>query len=87
MFAEKLGLAFQIMDDILDVTSTLEELGKTPGKDALEEKATYVSLYGLDEAKNQVASLCGSACDILKENNIESNILTGIVESISERVC
>ena len=86
MFAEKLGLAFQIMDDILDVTSTLEELGKTPGKDALEEKATYVSLYGLDEAKNQVASLCGSACDILKENNIESNILTGIVESISERV-
>ena len=87
MFAEKFGLAFQIMDDILDVTSTLEELGKTPGKDALEEKATYVSLYGLDEAKNQVASLCGSACDILKENNIESNILTGIVESISERVC
>ena len=87
MFAEKLGLAFQIMDDILDVTSTLEELGKTPGKDVLEEKATYVSLYGLDEAKNQVASLCGSACDILKENNIESNILTGIVESISERVC
>ena len=38
-YAEKIGLAFQIMDDILDVTSTLEELGKTPGKDALEEKS------------------------------------------------
>lgn len=87
LFAEKLGLAFQIMDDILDVTSTLEELGKTPGKDILEEKATYVSLYGLDDAKKEVSSLCCSACDILKENNIESEILTGIVKSIAERVC
>ena len=87
LFAQKLGLAFQIMDDILDVTSTLEELGKTPGKDALEEKATYVSLYGLEKAKKQVASLCACACDILKENNIESTILTGVVKSIAERVC
>ena len=87
LVAQNMGLAFQIMDDILDVTSTLEELGKTPGKDALEEKATYVSLYGLDEAKKQVASLCSTACGILKEHNIESEVLTGIVNSISERVC
>ena len=87
LFAQNLGLAFQIMDDILDVTSTLEELGKTPGKDALEEKATYVSLYGLEEAKKQVASLCSTACGILKEHNIESEVLSGVVESILERVC
>ena len=87
LVAQNMGLAFQIMDDILDVTSTLEELGKTPGKDALEEKATYVSLYGLDEAKKQVTSLCSTACGILKEHNIESEVLTGIVNSISERVC
>lgn len=85
-FAQKLGLAFQIMDDILDVTSTLEELGKTPGKDAREEKVTYVSVYGLEESKKQVTFLCEQACDILKENRIESNVLTGVVKSISERV-
>lgn len=85
-YAEKLGLAFQIMDDILDVTSTLEELGKTPGKDAREEKVTYVSVYGLEESKKQVSFLCEQACDILKENRIESEVLTGVVKSISERV-
>lgn len=87
LFAEKMGLAFQIMDDILDVTSTLEELGKTPGKDAKEQKVTYISFYGLEESKKQVASLCASACDILEENNIKSDVLTGVVKSISERVC
>ncbi len=87
MFAEKMGLAFQIMDDILDVTSTLEELGKTPGKDAKEQKVTYISFYGLEESKKQVASLCKAACDILEENNIKSDVLTGVVKSISERVC
>lgn len=87
LFAEKMGLAFQIMDDILDVTSTLEELGKTPGKDAKEQKVTYISFYGLEESKKQVASLCKAACDILEENNIKSDVLTGVVKSISERVC
>ena len=45
-----LGL-FQIADDILDVTSTAEELGKTPGKDEKEHKTTYVSLYGVERAQ------------------------------------
>ena len=85
-YAEKLGLAFQIMDDILDVTSTLEELGKTPGKDAQEGKVTYVSFYGVEESKKQLASLCAEACDILEKNNIESAVLKAIVNSINERV-
>ncbi len=85
-YAQKIGLAFQIMDDILDVTSTLEELGKTPGKDEKEQKVTYISFYGLEESKKQVASLCARACDILKENDILSDVLQGVADSITERV-
>ena len=54
---EKLGLAFQIRDDILDVTRSFAELGKTPGKDIIEEKSTYVSLLGLEAAKTQLLCL------------------------------
>jgi geranylgeranyl pyrophosphate synthase len=50
-YAAELGLLFQITDDLLDVTATAEDLGKTPGKDARAEKATYPALYGLEEAK------------------------------------
>ena len=85
-YAEKLGLAFQIMDDILDVTSTLEELGKTPGKDEKEGKVTYISFYGLEESKKQLSSLCSEACDILEKNNIDSDILKENTKNISERV-
>ncbi len=82
-FAQFYGHAFQIYDDILDVTSTLEELGKTPGKDANVEKSTYVSMYGLDNAKKQVLFLCNKAYDILELNNIKSDLLKGVVEDIS----
>lgn len=85
-YAERIGHAFQIMDDILDVTATIEEIGKTPGKDAEEGKVTYVSFYGLDESKKQLAFLCGEACDILKKNKINSDVLIEICNSINERV-
>ena len=85
-YAEKIGLAFQIMDDILDVTSTLEELGKTPGKDEKDGKVTYISFYGLETSKAKVTSLCEEACAILVENNIKSEVLTAVAESINERV-
>lgn len=85
-FAEKIGLAFQIMDDILDVTATLEELGKTPGKDVQEGKVTYISFYGLQESKKRVTSLCNEACGILENGNIKSAVLKAIADSINERV-
>lgn len=85
-FAQYYGHAFQIYDDILDVTATLEEIGKTPGKDINAEKSTYVSMYGFDEAKKQALFLCDKACDILNSNNIKSEILIGIVEKISEGI-
>jgi geranylgeranyl diphosphate synthase type II len=50
-FGAEVGLLFQIVDDILDATGTAEELGKTPGKDEASGKATYVSLYGLERAR------------------------------------
>ncbi len=85
-FAEYYGHAFQIYDDILDVTSTLEELGKTPGKDANVEKSTYVAMYGLEEAKKQALFLCDKACDILNKNEYKSDILLGVVSDISEGI-
>lgn len=85
-FAKCYGRAFQIYDDILDVTSTIEELGKTPGKDAIEGKSTYVTMFGLAEAKKQTLFLCSAAYDILEENNINSSILRGIISDIREGI-
>ena len=65
-FADLLGLAFQITDDILDVTSTTEELGKPVGSDAKNEKSTYVSLYGLDAAQALAAKTCDEAMQCLE---------------------
>ena len=50
-YAGKLGLAFQIFDDLLDATGTAEQLGKTPGKDAKAGKRTYVTVLGLEKAR------------------------------------
>lgn len=85
-FAQYYGHAFQIYDDILDVTATIEEIGKTPGKDENSGKSTYVSMYGLKKAKEQTLFLCSKACDILKTNDIQSDILTGILSDISEGI-
>ena len=51
MYGNHLGLAFQMVDDILDITSSAEELGKTPGKDVTQNKRTFVSLFGLEETR------------------------------------
>src|SRR5438874_285699 len=56
-FGQAIGLAFQIVDDILDVTQTSAQLGKTAGKDLASEKATYPSLFGIDESKKKAAGL------------------------------
>lgn len=85
-FATDLGHAFQIYDDILDEIATLEELGKTPGKDMAVQKSTYTSMYGLEASVEQVNFLCNRACAILKDNDFNSAILEGIVNNIIERV-
>lgn len=85
-FAEKLGLAFQIADDILDETATFETLGKTPGKDKNAGKLTYVSLHGIDNAKCKLTCLFKECYDILKQYEIESQVFTDIIEGIKQRV-
>ncbi len=64
-FANALGLAFQVMDDILDTESDTATLGKTAGKDAAGQKATYVSIMGLAQAKALAADLLSTSCDAL----------------------
>ncbi|MBD0335734.1 MAG: polyprenyl synthetase family protein [Cyanobacteria bacterium Co-bin13] len=60
-YAQKIGLAFQIVDDVLDITSTPEQLGKSVGKDVQAQKATYPSLWGLEESKRQAQQLVDEA--------------------------
>lgn len=60
-FGRALGLAFQVIDDILDVTQTSEKLGKTAGKDVAAEKATYPSILGLDASRAEAAKLTAEA--------------------------
>jgi geranylgeranyl diphosphate synthase type II len=60
-FGEKAGLAFQIIDDILDVTQTSEQLGKTAGKDTAAIKATWPAVYGLEQSRHDAAELIADA--------------------------
>jgi geranylgeranyl diphosphate synthase type II len=60
-YARNIGLAFQIIDDVLDVTATKEQLGKTPGKDEKAQKATYPSLLGINESRYQAQKLIEEA--------------------------
>lgn len=60
-YAQNIGLAFQIIDDVLDITATQEELGKTAGKDLQAQKVTYPSLWGIDESRRQAAQLIAEA--------------------------
>jgi geranylgeranyl diphosphate synthase type II len=64
-FGRAVGLAFQIVDDVLDVTQSSEQLGKTAGKDTASEKATYPSLFGIDESLRRADLLVASGCSAL----------------------
>ena len=66
-YGEAIGLAFQIIDDILDVEGTTQSLGKTAGKDSHAGKATYPALLGLEESRNLAASLIDSACKTIAD--------------------
>jgi geranylgeranyl diphosphate synthase type II len=66
IYAENVGLAFQIRDDILDVTGTVEEMGKTLGKDAADNKTTFVNVYGVEKAQLLVEKYTKTAIDAVK---------------------
>ncbi len=80
-----IGIAFQIQDDILDVTSTLEELGKPVGSDERNDKLTYVSVYGLEKSKQDVERLSREALDILGNRRERNVFLEELVMSLITR--
>lgn len=80
-----LGLLFQITDDLLDVTATAEDLGKTPGKDARSRKATYPALYGLEATRTQAQATYNEACAALDLVERPMPILRAIARFILER--
>jgi geranylgeranyl diphosphate synthase, type II len=84
-FAQKIGLAFQIIDDILDITATQAELGKTAGKDLQAQKATYPKLWGLEESKRQADKLVADAKSILAEFGDRAIPLQALADYITDR--
>jgi geranylgeranyl diphosphate synthase type II len=85
VYGEKIGLAFQIADDLLDVLGSQAELGKTIGKDEQQHKATYPALHGI-EASQQIASrLVTEACEALEPYGARAGILQGIAHYIVSR--
>ena len=84
-FAQKIGLAFQIIDDILDITATQAELGKTAGKDLQAQKATYPKLWGLEESKRQADKLVTEAKAILAEFGDRAKPLQALADFITDR--
>lgn len=84
-YGRYLGLAFQITDDILDVTADPKELGKSVGKDVRDGKATYVSVFGLEKAKELAKNAINEAKSSLKEFGAEALMLRLLADYIGER--
>ena len=84
-YGAQLGLLFQITDDLLDITASAEDLGKTPGKDAQSRKATYPALYGMEETRRSAANAHRAACDALDRIDRPTMVLRDIVNFILNR--
>ncbi len=84
-YAQNIGLAFQIVDDILDITATQEELGKTAGKDLQAQKVTYPSLWGLEESRCQAQQLVNTAKEELAPFGESAKPLLAIADFITNR--
>jgi len=84
-FGYNVGLAFQVIDDILDVTQTSEQLGKTAGKDVAVQKATYPSIVGLEKSRQTAAELTAKAFAALKIFNGKATALEALAEFLLKR--
>ncbi len=84
-YTNAIGLAFQIVDDILDVTSTAEKLGKPIGSDGEKEKSTYVSLLGIEKSKEYAEKLTLEALDAISVFGNEAEFLKSLAQKLLER--
>jgi len=84
-FGKSIGLAFQIVDDVLDVTQTSEQLGKTAGKDTAAEKTTYPALFGIDESLKQADTLVEKALCSLEGFGSRADTLKALARFLVER--
>jgi geranylgeranyl diphosphate synthase type II len=84
-FGRQIGLAFQIMDDVLDETESGETLGKTAGKDRQRRKATYPAVFGLDESRRMIRSLTREACALVEPLGATAAILIEIAHFLETR--
>lgn len=84
-YAHSIGIAFQIMDDILDVTSTSEDLGKPVGSDSDNDKSTYVSLLGIEKCRELVSQLTDTAIDSLSAFDNDTTALKELALSLAKR--
>ncbi|WP_414573738.1 geranylgeranyl diphosphate synthase CrtE [Nostoc sp. CCY 9925] len=84
-YAQNIGLAFQIVDDILDITATQEQLGKTAGKDQKAQKVTYPSLWGIEQSRSKAQELIQAACAELEPFGERAKPLQAIAHFIISR--
>ena len=84
-FGRSVGLAFQIADDILDITQSSEQLGKTAGKDLAAEKVTYPALFGVDESARKADVLASAACGALQPFGDRAATLNALAHFLVER--
>ncbi len=84
-YGNRIGLAFQIMDDVLDVTSSTDKLGKIAGRDAALNKSTYPALLGVEGAVERANNLIDEACTDLRSQNLLSPELEGLARFIVSR--
>ena len=84
-YAHAVGIAFQIVDDILDVTSTTDELGKPVGSDSENEKSTYAALLGIDECRRRVETLTAEAIEALSVFEGDTSGLADFARALASR--
>jgi geranylgeranyl diphosphate synthase type II len=84
-YGQSIGLAFQIVDDVLDLTQTSEQLGKTAGKDAAAEKTTYPALFGIEESLRKADALVDQACAQLDPFGESATTLKELARFLAKR--
>ena len=84
-YADALGLAFQVRDDLLDVEASSEQLGKTAGKDAAQDKATFPALLGLEASRARLAALATAMHEALAGLRVDTTALAALARQVVER--